>query len=59
MSLLTMAHSMGMLMGSLIAGLTMDILDLRFAFPLGATVMAVGVLHFLITCVIHKPMQRA
>lgn len=47
MSLLTMAHSLGMLIGSLIAGLTMDLLELRFAFPMGALIMAIGLIHFI------------
>jgi DHA1 family multidrug resistance protein-like MFS transporter len=46
MSLLTMAHSLGMLLGSLIAGVTMDFLELRLAFPMGALIMAAGLIHF-------------
>ncbi len=46
MSLLTMAHSLGMLLGSLIAGVTMDFLELRLAFPMGAIIMAAGLIHF-------------
>jgi len=47
MSLLTMAHSMGMLVGSLIAGLTMDYVDLSQAFPMGAVIMLFGTIFML------------
>ena len=47
MSLLTMAHSMGMLTGSLIAGLTMDYVDLTHAFPMGSVIMLAGTAHML------------
>lgn len=46
MSLLTMAHSLGMLLGSLIAGVTMDLLALRYAFPMGGLIMTAGMIHF-------------
>lgn len=46
MGLMTMAHSLGMLMGSSFAGLMMDIADLRDAFSLGAVISFVGVLIF-------------
>jgi MFS family permease len=39
MGLLAMAHSMGMLAGSLLAGLMMDVSRLRNAFPAGAVMM--------------------
>ncbi len=47
MSLLTMAHSMGMLVGSLIAGLTMDYVDLTHAFPMGSVIMLAGIIFML------------
>jgi MFS family permease len=47
MALLTMAHSMGMLSGSMAAGAMMDLYQLRTAFPLGAVFMVVGTLTFL------------
>ena len=47
MSILTMAHSMGMLVGSLIAGLTMDYVDLSQAFPMGAVIMLFGTIFML------------
>ena len=46
MGLMTMAHSLGMLMGSSFAGLMMDIADLRDAFSLGAVISFAGVLIF-------------
>ena len=39
MGILAMAHSLGMLMGSIIGGLMMDIFQLRHAFPSGAVIM--------------------
>ncbi len=48
MGLMTMAHSLGMLMGSSFAGLMMDITDLRDAFSLGAFISFAGVLIFLV-----------
>lgn len=48
MALMTMAHSMGMLCGSLLAGVVMDLLQLRLAFVTGAGIMLVGVGLFLV-----------
>lgn len=48
MALLTVAHSAGMLIGSLLAGMMMDWFQLRQAFVLGALVMAAGTLLFVI-----------
>ena len=47
MALLTVAHSLGMLLGSLLAGAMMDWFQLRQAFILGAWVMAAGTLLFV------------
>jgi DHA1 family multidrug resistance protein-like MFS transporter len=47
MSILTLAHSLGMLCGSLIGGLMMDLFQLQAAFPLAAAVMTVTVVVFL------------
>lgn len=47
MAILTLAHSMGMLCGSLIGGLMMDVFQLKAAFPLGAAVMILTVALFL------------
>ncbi len=48
MSLLTMAHSLGMLAGSMAAGLMMDFAGLRQAFLFGGTLMTVSVVLFAI-----------
>lgn len=42
MALLTMAHSTGMLAGSLLAGVMMEVSQLRYAFFLGALLMLFG-----------------
>jgi MFS family permease len=42
MAWLTVAHSMGMLAGSMLAGIMMDFLRLRAAFPVGAVLMLIG-----------------
>lgn len=47
MGLLTMAHSLGMLTGAVLAGLTMDLLQLRHAFFIGAFIMIAGGMLFL------------
>ncbi len=48
MSLVTVAHSLGMLFGSLCGGIIMDTIDLRLAFSVGAVIMLIGVCVFLI-----------
>ena len=48
MGLLTMAHSLGMLLGGISAGLAMDYLTLRYAFPLAGIIMLFGVILFVI-----------
>jgi len=50
MAILTMGHSTGMLLGSLVAGLAMDLISLKHAFPLGAFLMVLGVVVFLFCC---------
>lgn len=47
MAILTLAHSLGMLCGSLIGGLMMDVFQLKAAFALGASVMTLTVALFL------------
>jgi MFS family permease len=47
MALITVAHSTGMLLGSLCGGAIMDLAELRHAFPAGAAIMLAGVLFFL------------
>lgn len=49
MALMTMAHSLGMMTGSLIAGWMMDIFELRQAFSFGSLVMLIGVIIFFIS----------
>ena len=56
-SMMTVAHSLGMLTGSLLAGLAMDFFDLRLAFPTGALVMASGTL-FLFFLVHRSAFER-
>lgn len=51
MGLMTMAHSVGMLAGAVLAGAMMDIFHLRQAFSLGAIFMILSILiFFLCTC---------
>ncbi|MBT4873909.1 MAG: MFS transporter [Desulfobacula sp.] len=47
-SILTVAHSMGMLTGSIVAGLAMDYLNLRLSFPCGTIIMILGTFIFWI-----------
>ncbi|QTA85586.1 MFS transporter [Desulfonema magnum] len=50
MAIMTMAHSMGMMSGSLLAGVMMDIFELRQAFSFGSFLMIGGlVLFFVLT----------
>ncbi len=46
MALMTLAHSLGMLAGSMIAGVMMDFFDLNKAFPSGAMIMLVATFIF-------------
>ncbi|MEW6076494.1 MAG: MFS transporter [Thermodesulfobacteriota bacterium] len=48
MSLMTMAHSMGMFFGALLAGLAMDFFSLRHSFPLAGIIMLSGTALFAI-----------
>ncbi len=47
-SVMTVAHSLGMLTGSMAAGLAMDFLSLRLSFPCGMLIMVVGTLVVLL-----------
>ncbi len=47
MGLMTMAHSLGMLIGSSFAGIMMDIFDLRDAFFMGSFISISGILIFV------------
>ncbi len=58
MAILTLAHSLGMLCGSLIGGLMMDLFQLRAAFPLGAAVMMITVAVFLFSTSYRKTISN-
>ncbi len=57
MGLLAMGHSLGMLLGSLLSGLMMDIFELRHAFPSGAVIMTLCVGLFIV-CTYHFKDQK-
>jgi MFS transporter, DHA1 family, multidrug resistance protein len=48
MSIMTVAHSLGMLTGSITAGFAMDYLNLRLSFPCGTIIMILGTFVFWI-----------
>jgi MFS family permease len=50
MALMTVAHSAGMMIGALLAGVVMDLHSLHAVFSVGAAVMLAGVLVFLVAC---------
>jgi MFS family permease len=58
MGLLAMAHSLGMLTGSLLAGLMMDVFQLRRAFPSGGVIMILSVGLFIVLSY-HKKVTPA
>lgn len=47
-SIMTVAHSLGMLTGSMAAGFAMDFFDLRLAFPCGSGMMFTGTVVYLV-----------
>ena len=47
MALMTIAHSAGMLIGALLGGLAMEMLSLKWVFPIGALAMTAGTVQFL------------
>ncbi len=49
MSMLTVAHSAGMMVGAMGAGGVMDYFSLEYAFPCGTLLMGVGVIIFFIS----------
>jgi MFS family permease len=51
MALMTVAHSLGMLTGALLAGLLMDAFQLRLVFPVGGAVMVAGTGLFLLSII--------
>lgn len=56
MALMNVAHSLGMLTGSLLGGIMMDIYQLEFAFPAGALTMIFSTgIFVIVTMVIKKP----
>ena len=48
MAILTLAHSSGMLLGALMAGLMMDLFQLQLAFPMGTGIMLLGLAGFFL-----------
>jgi MFS family permease len=58
MGLLAMAHSLGMLTGSLLAGVMMDLFQLRQAFPSGGAIMIICVGLFIVLTY-HKKVAAA
>jgi predicted MFS family arabinose efflux permease len=58
MAILTLTHSLGMLCGSLIGGLMMDLFQLRAAFPLGAAIMMITVAVFLFSTSYRKTISN-
>jgi MFS family permease len=56
MAVLTVAHSLGMLLGAVSAGLMMDWFNLRYAFSLGTGSMLAGLAVFLV-CVRRIPIN--
>jgi MFS family permease len=48
MALMTVGHSVGMLLGAMLAGLMMELSELRQVFPLGMVIMVVGIGFFII-----------
>ncbi len=46
MAIITMAHSLGMLVGSLMGGVMMDLWELHYVFPLAAVIQLLGTLLF-------------
>jgi len=56
-SLLTMAHSIGMFVGSVGAGLLMDWFKLRYAFLVGAILMFCGTVLFML-CAVGCPAEE-
>lgn len=59
MALLTMAHSLGMLSGSMAAGVMMDLFQLRAAFPLGSVLMVASTLVFMAAAARSRPSRPA
>ncbi len=58
MSLITVAHSLGMMIGSLMAGAMMDLFEMRHVFSFGAGVMGFGTAVFFY-CTLERKTARA
>ena len=58
MSLITVAHSMGMMIGSLFAGVMMDLFEMRHVFSFGAGLMVLGTAVFFF-CTLGRKKIRA
>jgi predicted MFS family arabinose efflux permease len=48
MALLTLGHSLGMMVGAFLAGLVMDLFAVHHAFTMGALIMAAGVVVYMV-----------
>ncbi len=59
MALLTMGHSLGMLIGAVLAGLMMELLSLRGAFGLGSAMVVLGVAFFFFSTAGRNLTERA
>jgi DHA1 family multidrug resistance protein-like MFS transporter len=60
MALLTVGHSLGMMVGSLLGGVMMDLFDLRHVFPLGTVIILAGVILFsLLTHQDNRPSSHS
>lgn len=58
MALITVAHSLGMLLGSFFAGVIMDFMQLQYAFFFGTLVMAAGIVQFFAGTCRGVPVSR-
>jgi len=58
MALLTMAHSVGMFTGSVLAGMMMDFSRLREAFLMGAVIMGIGIGLFFVCTYIKNEFKH-
>ena len=57
MALLTVGHSVGMLIGAMLAGIMMDLFQLRQVFPLGTAIMGLGIVVFF-ACTLHPAHRK-
>lgn len=59
MAMMTVAHSAGMMIGSLLGGVVMDLSTLPAVFPAGALVMLAGTIVFLAVCLSPEARRSA